>query len=157
MWRWVTLENFRFEPCCSLWSPAICFANIGMKCVRLFLDVQRCSRICAGEAQRDVAQLCDMMCAKAILTPLKIMPQIWWLEQLQSSIQVLCPRFYTLEFSKILKCFGALTYLQLLYRMCIIFSHFRNKFTSILLYCEKEESEDSVPLWRNELFCLYIS
>lgn len=43
MWRWVTLENFRFEPCCSLPSPAICAANVGVKCVRLLLDVPRCS------------------------------------------------------------------------------------------------------------------
>jgi len=43
----------------------------------------------AGEAQRYVAQLCDMTCAKAILTSLKIKTQIQWLEQLQSNIQVL--------------------------------------------------------------------
>lgn len=124
--------------------------------IRLFLDVQRHSRLCAGEAQRNVAQLCDMICAKAILTALKIKPQIWWLEQLQSSIKVLSAHFYTLEFSNILKCCGPLKYLQLLDRMCFILSHFRNEFTSMCF--GKEESEEYVSLWRNELFSfIYLS
>lgn len=118
--------------------------------VRLILDVQKHSRLCAGEAQRNVAQLCDIISAKAILTQLKIKPQIWWLEQLQSSIKFLSARFYTLEFSNILKGCGPLKYLQLLDRMRIIFSHFRNEFTSMCF--EKEESEEYDSLWRNELF-----
>lgn len=73
--------------------------------LRLF-DVWRYSWLCAGEAERDVAQLRDMTCAKAAFTPLKIKPQMQWLEQLHSSIQVLSPWFYTLKLSMILKYFG---------------------------------------------------
>jgi len=91
----------------------------------------------AGEAQGDVAQLYDKMCAK-IVTPLKIKPQIWWLEQLQSSAQVLPPQFNTLQLSKILKCFRSLIYLQLLGKICIIFSHFRKDF---LLYHVKKNQK----------------
>lgn len=58
---------------------------------------------CAGAAQRDVAQLCGMVCAKAIPTPQKSKPQILVLEPLQSCIQVFSIQFYMLEFSKILK------------------------------------------------------
>lgn len=48
-------------------------------------------QLTVGAAHGDVAQLCDMMCAKAIPTPQSSKPHIWGLEQLQS-----CTRFYLL-------------------------------------------------------------
>lgn len=145
MWRWVTLENFKFDSCCSLPSPAICTANIGRECARLLLDVQGCSWMWGSSTGR-CGPTPDTMCAKAIPTP-----QIGGLEELQSCTQVLSTRFYMLGFAKILKFFGPLTHLQFLDRTCVITGSFRNEFTSMC--CEEEESEmyisvsHCIPSW----------